>query len=447
MSNLPSIKLIRKYRRMHELRSQGKTMQAIGEQFGHSRGHVSRCIQRFRKLLQAGMISQVFMLWLCLAATTFAADKPCLDVWCCGSQAGEFQPNEDAFWRAYQEDSGFRTALDQAYHVRRGAINKSVPFCMSQGIRCGPTFVSPAKRIIGFRGADVLLGELGLTRNKPATSSTIDTTAIKADLAKALLQDVQALGKTLRDEQAGTADGLHGEIGSLLNRVEQLEQQMQQADSSLSTGLNGFQCQFEQVIGQLQQLKSDRAAPPPPAASSDSSSGTQAPPVPWLDRSVRIFSAVISIGQLLGVASISAGSFGIAGLVIWGLRRLFSVRPAGPVTPASFPQGNATVADAATPATPAKTSRAEYELVNRIKQYEDEIAGLREQLAKSSQQLAQAQTQSPLYAPYETELFREAYEWSAKEMARKFPGAVDTLESLRNFIDQYLSSKGRKGKA
>jgi hypothetical protein len=284
----------------------------------------------------------------------------------------------------------------------------------------------------------VLLGELGLTR--PATSSaTIDTTAIKADLAKALLQDVQALSKQLREEQAVTNDGLHKEIGSMLDRVEQIEQQLQISDTSLSKGLNGFQAQIAQVVEQLQQIQSARQVlPSPPSAPNGSVGGTESSPVPWLDRSVRIFSAVLSVGQILGVAGVSFGSFGIAGLAVWGLRWLLQSKPQTipPTSPAAEPAAQETT---------AKPSKAEYQLANRVRELSDENAGLREQLTQATQKVAHAQ--SPLYAPYETEIFREAYEWSAKETARKFPGAVDTLELLGNFIDQYLSSKGLKGKA
>ena len=46
------------------------------------------------------------------------------------------------------------------------------------------------------------------------------------------------------------------------------------------------------------------------------------------------------------------------------------------------------------------------------------------------------------FAPYERDTFAEAYAWAEGELARKYPGAVGTLESLKGLIDQYLSAKG-----
>ena len=46
------------------------------------------------------------------------------------------------------------------------------------------------------------------------------------------------------------------------------------------------------------------------------------------------------------------------------------------------------------------------------------------------------------FAPYERDTFAQAFAWAQGEMARKYPGAVGTLESLKGLIDQYLSAKG-----
>lgn len=48
------------------------------------------------------------------------------------------------------------------------------------------------------------------------------------------------------------------------------------------------------------------------------------------------------------------------------------------------------------------------------------------------------------FAPYERDTFAEAFAWAQAEMARKYPGAVGTLESLQGLMDQYLSAKGIK---
>ena len=46
------------------------------------------------------------------------------------------------------------------------------------------------------------------------------------------------------------------------------------------------------------------------------------------------------------------------------------------------------------------------------------------------------------FAPYERDTFAEAFAWAETELARKYPGSVGTLESLRGLIDQYLAAKG-----
>lgn len=51
------------------------------------------------------------------------------------------------------------------------------------------------------------------------------------------------------------------------------------------------------------------------------------------------------------------------------------------------------------------------------------------------------------FAPYERDTFAEAFAWSEAELARKYPGSVGTLESLRGLIDQYLAAKGVKRSA
>ena len=48
------------------------------------------------------------------------------------------------------------------------------------------------------------------------------------------------------------------------------------------------------------------------------------------------------------------------------------------------------------------------------------------------------------FAPYERDTYAEAFAWAEAEMARKYPGSVGTLETIKGLIDQYLSSKGLK---
>ncbi len=48
------------------------------------------------------------------------------------------------------------------------------------------------------------------------------------------------------------------------------------------------------------------------------------------------------------------------------------------------------------------------------------------------------------FAPYERDTFAEAFAWAEAEMARKYPGSVSTLESIKGLINQFLAAKGVK---
>lgn len=47
------------------------------------------------------------------------------------------------------------------------------------------------------------------------------------------------------------------------------------------------------------------------------------------------------------------------------------------------------------------------------------------------------------FAPYERDTFSQAFSWAETELARKYPGAVGTLESLRGLINQFLAAKAQ----
>lgn len=60
--------------------------------------------------------------------------------------------------------------------------------------------------------------------------------------------------------------------------------------------------------------------------------------------------------------------------------------------------------------------------------------------------LPQAIVPETRFTPYERDTYAEAFAWAESEMARKYPGSVGTLESIKGLIDQYLSAKGLKPK-
>ncbi len=51
------------------------------------------------------------------------------------------------------------------------------------------------------------------------------------------------------------------------------------------------------------------------------------------------------------------------------------------------------------------------------------------------------------FAPYERDTFAQAFSWAQGELARKYPGSVGTLETLKGLIDQFLSAKGLRASA
>ena len=63
-------------------------------------------------------------------------------------------------------------------------------------------------------------------------------------------------------------------------------------------------------------------------------------------------------------------------------------------------------------------------------------------ITHDSQPLPQAIVPETRFAAYERDSHAEAFAWAAAEMARKYPGAVGTLESLQGLMNQYLASRG-----
>ncbi|WP_437226015.1 trypsin-like peptidase domain-containing protein [Planctomicrobium sp. SH661] len=51
------------------------------------------------------------------------------------------------------------------------------------------------------------------------------------------------------------------------------------------------------------------------------------------------------------------------------------------------------------------------------------------------------------FVPYERDTYAEAFAWASAELARKYPGSVSTLETLRGLIDQYLAARGLTGRS
>lgn len=125
-----------------------------------------------------------------------------------------------------------------------------------------------------------------------------------------------------------------------------------------------------------------------------------------IDRLTTLTQHAISIATWLGVTGLSGGTAGIllGGLALW--RTLRKRRPAQPTIQA--------------PISPPPT------------------------ITHDSAPLPQAIVPETRFTAYERDSHAEAFAWAAAEMARKYPGAVSTLESLQGLINQYLASRGIK---
>jgi hypothetical protein len=170
------------------------------------------------------------------------------------------------------------------------------------------------------------------------------------------------------------------------------------------------------LIGLGLQPKPDPAPPPiaePVPVTGESSSPQPSeptvpvtPPADPIDRLTTLTQQAISIATWLGVTGLSGGT---AGILLGGLALWRTLRKRRPVQPTIQP-----------PISPPPT------------------------ITHDSAPLPQAIVPETRFAAYERDSHAEAFAWAAAEMARKYPGAVSTLESLQGLINQYLASRGIK---
>lgn len=163
--------------------------------------------------------------------------------------------------------------------------------------------------------------------------------------------------------------------------------------------------------------KPDPAPPPvtepiPTAGGSvlqpESKPTTPADPKPDpVDRLTSLTQQAITIATWLGVTGISGGTAGalLGGLALWRTLR----RRRHPATPNQAPP-----------------------------------ISLPPTITHDSAPLPQAIVPETRFAAYERDSHAEAFAWAAAEMARKYPGAVGTLESLQGLMNQYLAARGIK---
>ena len=145
--------------------------------------------------------------------------------------------------------------------------------------------------------------------------------------------------------------------------------------------------------------------PTPPASTNPASNSTTAD---TLDRITGIAQQALSVATWLGVTGVSGGTAGavLGGLALWrSLRKRRRQNQQQPTPPQPY-----------NPPT----------------------------ITHDSQPLPQAIVPETRFAAYERDSHAEAFAWAASEMARKYPGAVGTLESVQGLMNQYLASRGIK---
>jgi hypothetical protein len=142
---------------------------------------------------------------------------------------------------------------------------------------------------------------------------------------------------------------------------------------------------------------------PPEQSPAESPSVSQSDAV---DRLTSLTQHTIRIATWLGVTGISGGT---AGAILGGLALLRTLRRRKRLAPRSTPP----------PPTPST-------------------------VIHDSPLLPQAIVPETRFAAYERDSHAEAFAWASAEIARKYPGAVSTLESIQGLINQYLASRGLK---
>lgn len=125
-----------------------------------------------------------------------------------------------------------------------------------------------------------------------------------------------------------------------------------------------------------------------------------------LDRLSGLIQSAITVSTWLGVTGATGGTAGLVlgGIACWRTLRRRSQHRSGRAPPASQPTT----------------------------------------ITVESSPLPQAIVPETRFTPYERDTYAEAFSWAESEMARKYPGSVGTLESIKGLIDQYLSAKGYK---
>ena len=150
--------------------------------------------------------------------------------------------------------------------------------------------------------------------------------------------------------------------------------------------------------------------PAPEKPAEQSSTNSQAPDAGQtsaadkIDRLTKFASQTLNVATWLGVTGVSGGT---AGVILGGLALWRSIRKRRHPNPSTHTES---------------TNRPT--------------------ITHDSRPLPQAIVPETRYAAYERDSHAEAFAWASAEMARKYPGAVGTLEAMQGLMNQYLASRG-----
>ena len=266
-----------------------------------------------------------------LPADSESPGRQTLDVWT--QKPNDPNPNERAFLQALQTVPGFRDALEQRFQIRFYAIADQPGFARRWDIQCGPTFVVGGRPIVrGFRGADVLLAELGLPA-LPIASAEIDLDGLRWSLAQELNAALQTtcddFTADLRREQLQRFESLTSTLDHHTARLDRLE-----AGAPDFDGMKRFVLQLDSRVKFVEHSIADRpvvpaekgpdnVTPPAPDAVDPPGDTAHSPPRPQARPALltRVFHRTLTIAEWVALIGIGGGSAGGASLALWALKR------------------------------------------------------------------------------------------------------------------------------
>ena len=192
------------------------------------------CGFKSRRPLAVMLMAVVLLSSLALAQGQQSARPPLpvLEVWC------DNNPQCRAFWNEYNQGGEFARMLNTRCQVRHIPIRENQIPAFVRGIRCSPTFVLHQRIVLqGYRAPRDVLVAIGLNpqdfvgEQAPPDSRLpppADLTAVREELAEALLVELERTQKRLRADLDASArkrdEELAGQLRSILGRLNQLEQ-------------------------------------------------------------------------------------------------------------------------------------------------------------------------------------------------------------------------------